>query len=95
MNLYEYQRSGSLDSTFYNSFSVETARPIEAKFNMKPKWDGGMKIYSNGPGYMTSMAPMPIYGKKSEKIFFSGIERLMTLNIGTSKFVQMVTLGSH
>ena len=42
MNLYEYQMSGhSL------TFSSETARPIEAKFHVKPPWDKRMKICSN------------------------------------------------
>ena len=40
-----------------------------------------MKIYSNGPGHMTNMAAMPIYGKPLE-IFFSGTKRPMTLNVG-------------
>ena len=31
---------------------------------MEPPWDGGTKICSNGPGQMTKMAAMPIYGKK-------------------------------
>ena len=26
-------------------------------------WDGGMKSCSNGPGHMTQVAAMPIYGK--------------------------------
>ena len=30
---------------------------------------------------MTNMAAMPIYGKNLKKIFFSGAERPMTLNI--------------
>ena len=30
---------------------------------MEPQWDGGMKVCSNGPGHMTKMAAMPIYGK--------------------------------
>ena len=29
----------------------------------KPPWDGKMKVCSNGPGHMTKMAAMPIYGK--------------------------------
>ena len=29
-----------LDSTFLNFFSLETARPIEAKFHVEPPWDG-------------------------------------------------------
>ena len=38
-----------------------------------------MGEHSNGPGHMTKMATMPIYGKK---IFFSGTKRLMTLKLG-------------
>ena len=48
-------------------FSLETARPTEDKFHMKSPWDGGMKIYSNDPGHMTSMAAMPICGKNLKK----------------------------
>ena len=33
---------------------------------------------SNGPGYMTKMAAMPIYGKNLKKICFSGTKRPMT-----------------
>ena len=51
-------------STFSNIFSSATTGPIEAKCHMKPPWDGGTKVCSNGPGHMTKMAAMPIYGKK-------------------------------
>ena len=54
---------GHSDSKFSNFFSLETARSIEAKFHVVPPWDGGTKVYSNGPGHMTKMAAMPIYGK--------------------------------
>ena len=54
-------------STFSNIFSSETTGPIEAKFHMESPWDGGMKVYSNGPGHMTKMAAMPIYGKNLKK----------------------------
>ena len=54
-------------STFSNIFSSETTGPIEAKFHMEPPWDGGTKVCSNGPGHMTKMAAMPIYGKNLEK----------------------------
>ena len=30
---------------------------------MEPPWDGGTKVYSNGPGHLTKMAAMAIYGK--------------------------------
>ena len=54
---------GHSDSRFSNFFSLEIAMPIEAKFHVEPPWDEGMKDCSNGPGHMTSMAVMPIFGK--------------------------------
>ena len=48
---------------FSNVFSSETAWPIKAKFYVEPPWEGGTKVYINGPGHMTKMAAMPIYGK--------------------------------
>ena len=36
---------------------------------MEPPWDGGTKVYSNGPGYITKMAAMPIYGKNLKQSF--------------------------
>ena len=48
-------------STISNVFSSETALPINAKFHVEPPWEGGMKVYINGPGHMTTMAAMPIY----------------------------------
>ena len=49
---------------------------------MELLWDGGTKVCSNGPGHMTKMAAMAIYGKNLKKIFFSGTKRPMTLNLG-------------
>ena len=49
--------------TFSNGFTSETTWPIKAKFYVEPPWAGGTKIYINGPGHMTKMAAMPIYGK--------------------------------
>ena len=54
-------------STFSNIFSSETTGPIEDKFHMEPPWDGGTEVCSNGPGHMTKMAAMPIYGKNLKK----------------------------
>ena len=77
---------GHSDSTFSNFFFLETAKPIEAKFQMEPPWDRGTKVCSNGPGHitcsngpghMTYMAAMPMFGK----IFFSGTKMLMTLRV--------------
>ena len=51
---------------FQTSFPSLYTRFIETKFHMEPPCDGGMKVYSSGPGHMTKMATfiiMPIYGK--------------------------------
>ena len=50
-------------STISNVFSSETAWPIKAKFYVEPPKEGGTKVYINGPGHMTKMAAMPMYGK--------------------------------
>ena len=71
MRLCEYQRSRWLtdlcpslsDSIFLNFFFSITTRLIEAKVHMEPPWDRGTKVCSNGPGHMTKMVAMPIYGK--------------------------------
>ena len=53
--------------TFSNIFSSETAWPINAKFYVEPPWEGGTKVYINGPGHMTKMAATPIYDKNLKK----------------------------
>ena len=74
---------GHSDSTFAIFFSLETAKPIEAKFHVEPPWDGGTKVCSHGPGHMTNMAAMPISGKNLEKqIIFSGTKMPITLKVG-------------
>ena len=50
-------------STISNVFFSETTWPIKAKFYMERPKEGGTKGYINGPGHMTKMAAMPIYGK--------------------------------
>ena len=48
MNLYKYQRprsfinQGHSYSIFSNFFSLETTRPIEAKFHVEPPLDEGL-----------------------------------------------------
>ena len=86
-------------STFSNIFSSDTIGPIEPKFHVEPPWEEGMKVCSNGPGNMTKMATMPIYGKNLKNsspdpkgrwpwhLVFS-IECMRT-----TTFVQMMTLG--
>ena len=48
---------------------------------MDPPCDSGTKVCSNGPGHMTSVAAIPIFDKKKNKIFFSGTKRPMTLKV--------------
>ena len=55
---------------FSNVFSSETAWPIKAKFFVEPLWEGGTKVYINGPGHMTKVAAMPIYDKNLKKSSF-------------------------
>ena len=43
-----------------NIFSSETALPIKAKLYVEPPWEGGTKVYINGPGHMTKMAAIPM-----------------------------------
>ena len=50
-----------------NIFSSETTGPIKVKFYMKFLWNGGTKVCSNGPGHMTKIAAMPLYGKNLKK----------------------------
>ena len=46
-----------------NIFSSETTLPIKAKLYVEPPWEGGTKVCIKGPGHMTKMAAMPIYGE--------------------------------
>ena len=85
MNLCEYQRSRSFTDLGPKSFRFNILKllflrnwPIKTKFHMEPPWVREMKDYSNSPGHMINMAPMPIYNK-TLNIFFAGTKRLMTL----------------
>ena len=53
-------------SQFSNVFASETAWPMKAK-KFEPPWEGATKVYIIGPGHMTKMAAMPIYGKNLKK----------------------------
>ena len=54
--------------SYGNVFFSETAEPIEAKFHVEPPWDRETKVCSRGPGHMTKMAAMPIYGNIYNKL---------------------------
>ena len=67
---------------------------------MESPWDGETRVCSNGPGHMTKMATMPIYGKNLKKSSSpepkSRWPRNLVCNIGctcTIKFVHIMTLG--
>ena len=79
MKLYEYQRSRSfidlgprlLRFIILVVFSLKNAKLIEAKFHLYPPWNGGRNVCSNGPGHMTYMAAMPIYGKNPYNLLWN------------------------
>ena len=52
---------GHSESTFSNLFFLETARPIEAKFQVEPLWDEGTKICTKGQGHITNTADAHIW----------------------------------
>ena len=55
----------------------QTSSPlIKAKSYVEPPWEGGTKVYINGPGHMTKMAAMPIYGKNLKKSYSPELEVL-------------------
>ena len=49
---------------------------------MTTPYDWSAKTYTNCYGHMTNMATMPIYGKNSLNLFFSGTKRPLTLGLG-------------
>ena len=68
-------------STFSNIFS-QTIGPSGDDLHMEPPWDGGTKVCSNGPGHMTKMAAMPIYGKSLQNLLLWN-QQAMTLKLST------------
>ena len=73
-----WRPSSSVRPPFSMIFSSETALPIKAKFYVEPPWEGGTKVYINGPGHMTKMGATPIYGKNPSKIFSRSGEPIFT-----------------
>ena len=74
-------RSGSVVVVVVVGVSCETAPPIKDKFHVEPPWQGGTKVYINGPDHMTKMTARPICGK-TFKIFFSRTRSPMILKLG-------------
>ena len=83
--------SGVRPSTISNFFSSETAWPIKAKFYVEPPWEGGTKVYINGPGHMTKMAAMPIQ-YNPDRTRWSGSTELMRV-IGEARIKYPIFSG--
>ena len=69
-------------STYQNIVFSDNSWPIETKFHMTTPYDWLAKTYTNCYGHMTNMATMPIYGKNSLNLFFSGTKRPLALGLG-------------
>ena len=63
--------SSSVRPHFQTSSPLKPLGQSNPFFFVEPPWEGGTKVYINGPGHMTKMATTPIYGKNPSKIFFS------------------------
>ena len=64
-----------------NIFFSETTGPIQVRFYVENVCLTGTKIHIIGPGHMTKMAAMPIYGKNPLKVFFFRTISQMTLKL--------------
>ena len=74
-------------STFSNIFSSETAWPIKAKFYVEPPWEGGTKVYINGPRHMCGTVSSMLSGLKTRSL---GLNTLgTTLSPASSQSVQV------
>ena len=69
-------------------------------FHVELPWVGRTKVYSNGPGHVTKMVAMFIYGKNLKKSSSPEPKGrcpwILICSIGcisTTKFIQMMTLG--
>ena len=54
---------------------------------MEPHWEGGKKLYINGPGHMTKMAAMSVYGRNLQKSFPTELTVIMILKLGMEHYV--------
>ena len=54
-------------SHFQTSSPLKPLGQSKPNFMIEPPWEGGTKVCINGPGHMTKMAAMAIYGKNFKK----------------------------
>ena len=59
---YTYATASVVVPHFQRSSSPKPLGQSKPNFIEAP-WEGGAKVYINGPGHMTKMAVTPIYGK--------------------------------
>ena len=90
--------------TISNFFSLETARPIEAKFYVEPPWDGEWKfvqmVQVTSPIWPSCPYMVKTLKKSSSLEPNSRWPWKLVCSIGysstcTTKFIQMMTLGWH
>ena len=66
----------------FSDYSWAIESKFESKFHLTTPYDWLAKTYTNCYGHMTNMATMPIYGKNSLNLFFSGTKRPLALGLG-------------
>ena len=52
---------------FQTSSPLKPLGRLKPNFIVEPSWDWGTKVCLNGPGHMTKLAAMSIYGKNLKK----------------------------
>ena len=68
---------------FQTSSPLKPLGQSKPNFYVESPWEGGTKVYINGPGHITKMTAMPIYGQNPSKIFFSitGCPKILKLSM--------------
>ena len=61
-------RHPSVRSHFQTSSPLKPLDQSKPNFMWSLLWEGGTKVSINGPGHMTKMAAMPIYGKNLKNL---------------------------
>ena len=67
---------------------------ILIKFYMQPPGNERKKSYMFGPGFMTKMAAMPIYGKRKSYVRNHGVDYLETWFIASGIYFLKVYLNN-
>ena len=63
-----YLASVHRSSTLFKDFLPQNILANQSQIHVvPPSWEGGMNVCGDGPGRMTKMAAMPMYGKNFKK----------------------------